>query len=81
MFEKGQKFKVGDADFNDIIKGIVDADIDETTRMYIAKWFGALIRHNQMELLQIRVGVANYLTLIINGLIQICNNSIKVNAE
>lgn len=81
MFEKGEKFKVGDADFNDIIKGIVDADIDETTRMYIAKWFGALIRHNQMELLSIRVGVANYLTLIINGLIQICNNSVKVNAE
>lgn len=81
MFEKSEKFKVGDADFNDIIKGIVDADIDETTRMYIAKWFGALVRQNQMELLSIRVGVANYLTLIINGLIQVCNNSIKVNAE
>lgn len=81
MFEKGEKFKVGDADFNDIIKGIVDADIEETTRLYIAKWFGALIRHNQMELLAIRVTVNNYLTLIINGLIQICNNSIKVNAE
>jgi hypothetical protein len=81
MFEKSEKFKVGDADFNDIIKGIIDAEIDETTRMYIAKWFGALVRHNQMELLQIRVGVANYLTLIVNGLIQICNNSIKVNAE
>jgi len=81
MFEKGEKFKLADADYNDIIKGIVDADIDETTRLYIAKWFSALVRHNQMELLSIRVTVANYLTLIINGLIQICDNSIQVNAE
>lgn len=80
MFEKGEKFKVGDADFNDIIKGIVDADIDETTRMHIAKWFGALVRDNQMELLNIRVRVANYLTLIVNALVSICHSSIKVNA-
>ena len=80
MFEKGEKFKVTDADFNDIIKGIVDADIEETTRMHIAKWFSALVRDNQMELLGIRVKVANYLTLIVNALISISHSSIKVNA-
>lgn len=80
MFEKGEKFKLTDADYIDIIKGISEAEIEETTRVYIAKWFSALVRANQMELLNIRVSVANYLTLIVNALIQICTNSIKVNA-
>lgn len=80
MFEKGEKFKMMDADYNDVIKGLVESELSDDTKSQLAKWFGQVVRKNQMELLMNRVAVSNYLTLIVNGLIQICNNSIKVNA-
>lgn len=80
IFENADKFKVLDNDYNDVVKGFLETDIDEATKTLLAKWFSSIVRKNQMELLVIRASVSNYLTLIINGLIDICNDSIKVNA-
>lgn len=80
IFENGEKFKILDNDYNDVVKGFLETDISEETKTLLAKWFSSIVRKNQMELLTIRAGVSNYLTLIINGLVDICNDSIKVNA-
>mgnify|MGYP001145062494 CR=1 FL=1 len=80
VFENAEKFKLLDNDYNDVIKGFLETDISEETKTLLAKWFSSIVRKNQMELLVIRASVSNYLTLIINGLIDVCNNSIKVNA-
>lgn len=80
IFEDGEKFRMTDSDYNDVIKGILDSNLDDETKTLLAKWFGSIVRKGQMELLVLRASVSNYLTLIINGLVEICKDSIKVNA-
>lgn len=80
IFEDGEKFRMTDSDYNDVIKGILDSELNDETKTLLAKWFGSIVRKGQMELLVLRATVSNYLTLIINGLVDVCKDSIKVNA-
>lgn len=79
IFEGGEKFKMNDNDYNDISKSILSSELDEDTKILLSKWFSSIVMKNQQELLTIRAQVSSYLTLITNGLIDVCNNSIKVN--
>lgn len=79
IFEQGEKFRMAENDYHDVVKGIVESELDDNTKTLLAKWFGSIVRKNQMELLVMRASVSNYLTLIINGLIDVCKDSIRVN--
>lgn len=80
IFENGEKFKILDNDYNDVVKGFLDTELEDDTKVMLAKWFSSIVRKNQMELLVIRASVSNYLTLIVNGLVDVCKDSVKVNA-
>lgn len=79
VFEGGEKFKLSGADCDDITKGFFESDISEELKHKLLVAFSAIVRKNQMELLNIRVAVNSYLVLIIAGLIELCHTSIKVN--
>lgn len=80
IFEQGERFRILDNDYNDVVRGLVEAEMSDELKTVLAKNFAQLARKNQMELLTIRSTVSNYLTLIVNGLVDICNDSIKINA-
>lgn len=80
VYENGEKFKMLDNDYHDVVKGFLSADIDDATKVELSKWFSIIVRKNQMELMSIRSSLTTYLTLIVNGLITICKDSIKVSA-
>lgn len=80
IFEQGERFRILDNDYTDVVKGFLEADVDEDFKSLLAKHFAAIARKNQMELLMIRAAVSNYLTLIVNGLVAVCNDSIEINA-
>lgn len=79
VFDGGEKFKLSSADCDDITKGFFESDISEELKHKLLVTFSALVRKNQMELLNIRVAVNSYLVLIIAGLVELCHTSIKVN--
>lgn len=81
IFENGDKFMLVTNDYNDIVKGFLETDLDEDTKIILSKWFSEIVRKNQMELLSIRARVSNYLTLVINGLLDISNDSILINLD
>jgi hypothetical protein len=79
VFDGGEKFKLGESDYSDITKGFFESDISDELKDKLLTTFSALVRKNQMELLNIRVAVNSYLVLIIAGLVELCHTSIKVN--
>lgn len=79
VFEGGEKFKMSESDFNDISKGIYESSMPEELKDRALTAFSMLVRKNQMELMQLRVAVNSYLVLIVNGLIDLCHDSIKAN--
>lgn len=79
VFDGGEKFKLGEQDYTDITKGFFESDISDELKDKLLTTFSAIVRKNQMELLNIRVAVNSYLVLIIAGLIELCHTSIKVN--
>jgi hypothetical protein len=80
IFEAGEKFRMNDNDYNDVVKGLLESELSDEMKVQLSKWFGSIVRKNQMELLTMRAQVSTYLTFIINGLIDICKDSIKVSA-
>lgn len=78
VYENGEKFKMLDNDYHDVVKGFLSADIDDATKVELSKWFSIIVRKNQMELMDIRSSLTTYLTLVVNGLITICKDSISV---
>jgi|AGFS01.1.fsa_nt_gi hypothetical protein len=80
IFEAGEKFRMNDSDYNDVVKGLLESELSDEMKVQLSKWFGSIVRKNQMELLTMRAQVSTYLTFIINGLIDICKDSIKVSA-
>ena len=79
VFDGGEKFKLGESDYTDITKGFFESDISDELKDKLLTTFSALVRKNQMELLNIRIAVNSYLVLIIAGLVELCHTSIKVN--
>lgn len=79
VFDGGEKFKLGEGDYTDITKGFYEADISDDLKDKLLTTFSALVRKNQMELLNIRAAVNSYLVLTIAGLIELSHTSIKVN--
>lgn len=79
VFEGGERFKLGESDYADISKGIYESTMDDELKDVVLTSFSAVVRKNQFELLNIRASVNSYLTLIINGLIELSHTSIKVN--
>lgn len=79
VYEGVERYKLSDSDFNDIAKGIYEAEFDEKLKDKIFNSFIILANKNQMELLKIRSKVNAYLVLINSGLIELCFTSIKVN--
>lgn len=81
VFEMAETYRVTDSDYNDIIKGFLEADISDEAKTVLSKTFAKVVRKNQTELLGIRAEVSNYLTLIVNGMVSICNDSIGLYEE
>lgn len=79
VFEGGEKFKMSESDFSDISKGIYESSMPEDLKDKALTAFSSLVRKNQMELLNLRVAVNSYLVLIVNGLVDLCHDSIKAN--
>ena len=80
-FDNGDKYKLADSDYNDITKGIYESEMSDELKDQVLTAFSAVVRKNQMELLTLRASVTNYLTLIINGLIELSNLSVKANTQ
>ncbi|WP_228493048.1 hypothetical protein, partial [Pseudomonas aeruginosa] len=59
----------------------LEADIGDEEKTVLSKTFAKVVRKNQTELLGIRAEVSNYLTLIVNGMVSICNDSIGLYEE
>ena len=74
-----ERYKVADSDFNDIVKGIYESPMSDDMKEKVQSAFTSIVRKAQMEMLTNRASVNNYLVLIINGLIELCNTSIAVN--
>jgi len=79
MFDGADRFKLGESDYADITKGFLEADISEDLKDKLLSQFSAIVRKNQMELLNVRTAVNNYLVLIVAGMVELCYTSIKVN--
>lgn len=79
VFDGGEKFKLGESDYTEITKGFYESDISDEMKDKLLTSFSAIVRKNQMELLNIRTAVNSYLVLIIAGLVELCHTSIKVN--
>lgn len=79
VFEGGERYKLAESDYVEITRGIYESNLTEETKDKVLHAFSTLVRKNQMELMSIRSAVNNYLTLIINGLIELSYDSIKVN--
>jgi hypothetical protein len=78
-FEGDSRYKLEDADYNDIVKGIYESDMSEEMKSRVRDAFSTIVRKNQLELLAIRAAVNNYLVLIFNGIIELANTSIRAN--
>ena len=74
-----ERYKVGDSDFSDITKGIYESSMSDEMKDTVQTAFTSIVRKTQMEMLTNRSSVNNYLVLIVNGLIELCNTSIAVN--
>lgn len=74
-----ERYKVADQDFNDIVKGIYESPMSDEMKDKVRTAFTSIVSKAQMEMLANRASVNNYLVLIINGLIELCNTSIAVN--
>lgn len=79
IFNTADRFKLADADFAEVTRGIYQSQMDDDLKSKVAECFSAVVRKNQMELLNIRTSVNAYLVLIINGLIELAYSSIKAN--
>lgn len=78
-FENSQSYMMEDRDFLDILQGIKEADISDSDKDIVVNAFVSLIRKNQLEMLGIRASTNSYLVLIIAGLVELSNLSIKSN--
>lgn len=81
VFEGGERYKLVESDYVEITRGIYESNLTEETKDKVLHAFSTIVRKNQVELLSIRTAVNNYLTLIINGLIELSYDSIKVNTS
>lgn len=77
--EGQDRYKVNDVEFAEIMKGIYESQMSDSLKEKVRHAFSAIIRKNQSELLATRTSVSNYLVLVFNGLIEICNTSITAN--
>lgn len=79
VYEAGDKYKLADSDYNDVAKGIYESQMDDELKDKVLSAFSSIVRRNQMELLNLRAVVTSYLTLVIHGLIELSNLSVKAN--
>lgn len=79
IYVDGDKYKLADRDFEGIYKSIQDADWDNQFKHYVLAAFSATVRKHQDELLQLRSRVNAYLVFLINGMVEFCYASMKVN--
>jgi hypothetical protein len=77
--EGQDSYKVNDAEFSEIMKGIYESQMSDSLKEKVRHAFSGIVRKNQSELLATRTSVSNYLVLVFNGLIEICNTSISAN--
>ena len=73
------RYKVNDSEFNDVMRGIYESPMSDDMKDKVQAAFASLVRKNQVDLLTNRASVNNYLVLVFNGLIEICNTSIAAN--
>lgn len=75
-----ETYRVDDVEFNNIVKSIYESQMDDELKSIVQSTFMSIVRHNQTELLTTRASVNNYLVLVFNGLIELCETSISANA-
>lgn len=73
------RYKLSDSDFNDVTRGIYESEMSDDMKDKVQTAFSAIVRKNQIELLTNRASVNNYLVLVFNGIVEICNTSIAAN--
>lgn len=79
IYVDGDKYKLADRDFEGIYKAIFEADWDTQFKHYVLAAFSATVRKHQDELLQLRSKVNAYLVFLINGMVEFCYASMRVN--
>jgi hypothetical protein len=77
--ETTSRYQLSDPEYLDIVKGFVEADISTELKDRLLTQFNAVIRKNQLEMLNVRAAVNSYLVLIFSGMVELCYTSIKVN--
>lgn len=77
--EGQDRYKVDSVEFSEIMKGIYESQMSDELKEKVRHAFSAMVRKNQSELLTTRTSVSNYLVLVFNGLLEICNTSISAN--
>lgn len=78
IFDQGDKYLISDHDYLGAIRGFSEADIGDQAKVLLGKYYAQLVRKHQIELLHIRASVSHYVTLILNGMIHVCKDSIEV---
>lgn len=78
IFEQSEKYMISDHDYLAITKDLADNETSDSTKTLLAKYYASIVRKNQLELLHIRAAVSTYLALILNGMVSICHDSIKL---
>lgn len=79
IFEVSERYKLVEGDYAEITKGIYESDFSDEMKEKVSSAFSTVIRKNQMELLAIRSSVNMYLVLLVKGLIELSETSIKAN--
>lgn len=79
LFSEGDVHTVEGSDYLDIVNVISDNDWDDGLKRKTIRAFERYVLHYNKEMLTNRVDVVEYLTLLINGLLNLCERSI--NAE
>jgi len=75
-----ETYRVDDVEFSNIVKAIYESQMDDELKSIVQSTFMSIVRHNQTEMLTTRASVNNYLVLVFNGLIELCETSISANA-
>lgn len=79
IFDNSERYKLVESDYVEISKGIYESDLSDKMKETVHHAFATVVRKNQMELLQIRSSVNAYLVLLVKGLIELSETSLKAN--
>lgn len=82
LFKELDSKKINNDEYRDIRRSIFDnKDITEDIRLFAIEGLDLLTVHSQVELVDIGASVNRYLTLLVNGVVELIHLSIEANSE